>query len=64
MITSVDTHSAEIHWDPPRGQFSKYTLMFEKAPNESAAKDFMNRTAAIRSSQAMNTTLQGMVYQQ
>ena len=30
MVKSVETTQAEIHWDPPRGEFTKYTLLFEK----------------------------------
>ena len=29
MVKSVDTHHAEIFWDPPKGDFTKYTLTID-----------------------------------
>ena len=30
MIKSAETDQAEIQWDPPKGEFTKYTLVIEK----------------------------------
>ena len=30
MLKSVDTDQAEIFWDPPRGDFTKYVLNIDK----------------------------------
>ena len=34
MVKSVEATQAEIHWDPPKGEFTKYTLMFEKVSGD------------------------------
>lgn len=39
LITNVDTTSADIHWQSPRGQFSNYILKFEKMVNDKIVKD-------------------------
>ena len=30
MVKSAGTHQVEIFWDPPKGEFTKYTLLIEK----------------------------------
>ena len=30
MVKSTGTHQVEIFWDPPKGEFTKYTLLIEK----------------------------------
>ncbi|XP_071746056.1 uncharacterized protein [Lepeophtheirus salmonis] len=34
MVKSVSTHQAEIFWDPPKGEFTKYTLALERIDKE------------------------------
>lgn len=41
MLKSAGTRQAEIFWDPPRGEFTKYTLVVDKILQESLVPEGM-----------------------
>ena len=38
MVKSAGTHQVEIFWDPPKGEFTKYTLFIEKIGTQAKQK--------------------------
>ena len=58
MVSRTETDQAEIHWDPPKGDFTKYTLVIEKVSQlninvfEMARQGLMRSTS--RSSESNN----------
>ena len=56
MVKSASTHSVEIFWDPPKGEFTKYILSVDKLSEKPIVKpeSLLRMTSLSKSKSALN----------